>query len=285
MSTLLILPAFIAVFTVAYFTIPKVKYFIKCAVYVFNFLFVSLGSFVIILISKLTPYPQDGSVIRTVFSRYWQLVSGFSSIEIEGEEYLELDGKGTRPCVFMYNHQSSLDMLMICTFMPKKCIILCKKSLKKYPFLGQYLQITGAYFIDRKNSTSAIDTMKKAAVYIKKHSLAVSIAPEGTRSNFNTPDLLPFKKGGFHLAIQAQCPIVPIVIPNYPTSGVYDASKCSYEGGKLKIKVLPPVSTDGLTADDVNDLVEKVRNQMLETLKELTEENRLLNNPGPKKSN
>eukprot|EP00833_Pecoramyces_ruminatium_P006007 jgi/Orpsp1_1/1180039/evm.model.c7180000071930.1 len=138
MGLFAIFSAFIAVFTVAYFTIPRVKYYIKCAVYVFNFLFVSLGSFIIILISKLTPYPQDGSVIRPVFSKYWQLISGFSSIEIEGEEYLETDGKGTRPCVYMYNHQSSLDMLMICSFMPKRCIILCKKSLKKYPFLGQY---------------------------------------------------------------------------------------------------------------------------------------------------
>jgi len=78
--------------------------------------------------------------------------------------------------------------------------------------------------------------MKKAAQYIKKHNLAVSIAPEGTRSNFTTADLLPFKKGGFHLAVQAQCPIIPIVIPNYPTAGVYDAKNRTYEGGKLKLK-------------------------------------------------
>ncbi|ORX75283.1 acyltransferase-domain-containing protein [Anaeromyces robustus] len=279
MSLLLIFSIIIAILAVAYLTNIRVKYYIKCVVFIFNFLFVSLGSVIIILISKLTPYPQDGSVIRPVFSKYWQIISGFDSIEIEGDEYLDADGKGTRPCVFMYNHQSSLDMLMICSFMPKKCILLCKKSLKKYPLLGQYLQITGAYFIDRKNSASAIDTMKEAAQYIKKNKLAVSIAPEGTRSNFKTPDLLPFKKGGFHLAIQAQCPIVPIVIPNYPTAGVYDASKFNYNGGKLKIKVLPPIPVDGLNADDVNDLVEKVRNQMLDTIKELSEENRLMNLP------
>jgi len=179
--------------------------------------------------------------------------------------------------------------------------------------------------------------MKEAAQYIKKNKLAVNIAPEGTRSNFKTPDLLPFKKGGFHLAVQAQCPIVPIVIPNYPTAGVYDSSKYNYNGGKLKLKgnyyyfilllfyiiyiiiiktyiykyiiiiqyniyniniinfiftllkqhnkiVLPPISTEGLTADDVNSLLEKVRNQMLETLKELSEENRLLNLPKSEKS-
>jgi len=284
MSLLIVLSVVIAILAVAYFTVPLAKYYIKCAVYVFNYLFVSLGAVVIILISKLTSNPQDGSVIRPVFSKYWQKVSGFDSFEIEGEEYLEPEGKGVRPCVFMYNHQSSLDMLMICSFHPKRSIILCKKSLKKYPLLGQYLQITGSYFIDRKNSASAIETMKEAAQYIKKHKLAVNIAPEGTRSNFLTPDLLPFKKGGFHLAVQAQCPIVPIVIPNYATAGVYDYSKRTYNGGKLKLKVLPPISTEGLTAEDVTPLVEKVRGQMLETLKELTEENRLMNLPESEKA-
>jgi len=283
MGFLIILSAIVAIIAVAYFVSPVARYYIKCCVYIFNYLFVSLGGVVLILLSKLTSNPQDGSVIRPVFSKYWQKMSGFD-VEIEGEEYLEINGKGTRPCVFMYNHQSSLDMLMICCFYPKKSIMLCKKSLKKYPLLGQYLQVTGSYFIDRKNSASAIDTMKDCAKYIKEKKLAVNIAPEGTRSNFKTPDLLPFKKGGFHLAIQAQCPIVPIVIPNYPTSGVYDGSKLSYNGGKLKLKVLPPISVEGLTADDVNSLVEKVRNQMLETIKELSEENRLMNLPKSEKT-
>ncbi|ORX44129.1 acyltransferase-domain-containing protein [Piromyces finnis] len=284
MCCLLILSAITAILTVAYFYVPIVKYYIKCGAFIFNYLFVCFGAFIIILVSKFTSNPQDGSVIRTVFSKYWQRVSGFEDIEIDGKEYLEVDGKGSRPCVFMYNHQSSLDMLMICSFFPKKSIILCKKSLKKYPILGQYLTITGSYFIDRKNSSSAIETMKEAAQYIKKNKLSVNIAPEGTRSNFKTPELLPFKKGGFHLAVQAQCPIVPIVIPNYPTAGVYDSSKRSYDGGKLKIKVLPPVPTEGLTSEDVNSLLEKVRNQMLETLKELSEENRLMNLPKSEKS-
>jgi len=113
MGCLLVLSAIVAIIAIAYFYVPRVKYYIKCVVYIFNFLFVSLGAVVIILISKLTNNPQDGSVIRTAFSKYWQRVSGFESVEIEGEEYLDVDGKGTRPCVFMYNHQSSLDMLMM----------------------------------------------------------------------------------------------------------------------------------------------------------------------------
>ncbi|OUM69147.1 hypothetical protein PIROE2DRAFT_3043 [Piromyces sp. E2] len=113
MGCLLIFSAIVAILAVAYFCVPIVKYYLKCVVYIFNFLFVSLGSVVLILISRVQGKPKDGSVIRTVFSKYWQRISGFESVEIEGEEYLEIDGKGTRPCVFMYNHQSSLDMLMM----------------------------------------------------------------------------------------------------------------------------------------------------------------------------
>lgn len=80
-------------------------------------------------------------------------------------------------------------------------------------------------------------------------------------------DLLPFKKGAFHLAIQAQLPILPIISEGY--SHIYDSSKRSFPGGELEIRVLDPIPTTGLTADDVNDLMEKTRNLMLKHLKEM----------------
>jgi len=80
-------------------------------------------------------------------------------------------------------------------------------------------------------------------------------------------DLLPFKKGAFHLAIQAQLPILPIVSQGY--SHIYDSSKRSFPGGELEIRVLEPIPTKGLTTDDVNDLMDKTRNLMLKHLKEM----------------
>ncbi|KAF9895513.1 1-acylglycerol-3-phosphate O-acyltransferase, partial [Lobosporangium transversale] len=93
------------------------------------------------------------------------------------------------------------------------------------------------------------------------------IFPEGTRSRLDSADLLPFKKGAFHLAIQAQYPILPIVSQGY--SHIYDSSKRSFPGGELEIRVLEPIPTTGMTVEDVNDLMEKTRNVMLQHLKEM----------------
>ncbi|KAF9198926.1 1-acylglycerol-3-phosphate O-acyltransferase, partial [Podila verticillata] len=93
------------------------------------------------------------------------------------------------------------------------------------------------------------------------------IFPEGTRSRLDTADLLPFKKGAFHLAIQAQLPILPIVAEGY--SHIYDSARRSFPGGELEIRVLEPIPTIGMTADNVNELVERTRNVMLQHLKEM----------------
>lgn len=79
--------------------------------------------------------------------------------------------------------------------------------------------------------------------------------------------MLPFKKGAFHLAIQAQLPVLPVVSVGY--SHIYDSSKRSFPGGELEIRVLEPISTKGMTAEDVNSLMERTREVMLKHLKEM----------------
>jgi lysophosphatidate acyltransferase len=70
-------------------------------------------------------------------------------------------------------------------------------------------------FIDRANRATARAAFDDAAAHMRREKQSVFIFPEGTRSYATKPDLLPFKKGAFHLAIQAQVPIVPIVVANY----------------------------------------------------------------------
>lgn len=80
---------------------------------------------------------------------------------------------------------------------------------------------------------------------------------------------MPFKKGAFHLAVQAQVPLVPVVCENY--NRLFDG-KTRFEGGTIRIRVLPPVETTGTNKDNINDLVEKVRTQMLDALKQMDRE-------------
>lgn len=108
------------------------------------------------------------------------------------------------------------------------------------------------------------------------------IFPEGTRTLFETPNMLPFKKGAFHLAVQAGVPIVPVVCENYWRlyhKGVFDSgvlkvkgelceniwsNPCSNERGVCE--VLPPIPTTGLTSADVGELAIRTRDQMVQTL-------------------
>ena len=76
--------------------------------------------------------------------------------------------------------------------------------------------------------------------------------------------LLPFKKGAFHLAVQAQVPIVPVVCANY--DNVLNMKKRRFRPGTIDVTILPPISTKGLTAQDVDSLVEKTRKVMLDEL-------------------
>ena len=143
----------------------------------------------------------------------------------------------TRPAVFVGNHQTELDVLMLGHMFPKYCSVTAKRSLKNVPFLGWFMALSGSIFIDRKNSKDAREAMQGAANEIRAKRQSVYIFPEGTRSYTKDPVLLPFKKGAFHLAVQAGVPIVPVVVANY--SHVLYIKDFVFNSGKIPIKGRP----------------------------------------------
>jgi lysophosphatidate acyltransferase len=143
----------------------------------------------------------------------------------------------TRPAVFIGNHQTELDVLMLGCIFPKYCSVTAKKSLKSVPFLGWFMALSGTVFIDRANSSSARHAMTGAAEEIQRDRQSVYMFPEGTRSYAKEPMLLPFKKGAFHLAVQAGVPIVPVVVANY--SNILYVQGWKFISGKIPIKGSP----------------------------------------------
>ena len=91
---------------------------------------------------------------------------------------------------------------------------------------------SGAVFIDRGNNTTAVESLKAAGDFMKKHVTCLWLFPEGTRSMRRHHDLLPFKKGAFHAAVQAGVPVTPVVCENYWR--LYH--KGHLESGVLKIR-------------------------------------------------
>lgn len=148
---------------------------------------------------------------------------------VEGEEHLS-----TRPCVLIGNHQSELDVLLLGTIFPQYCAVTAKSSLKRVPFLGWFMALSGTVFIDRSDRQSAVKAFEGAAEEMRRERQSVFIFPEGTRSYAAGPELGAFKKGAFHLAVQAGVPVVPVVCANY--WGVLSVRERRFRGGRIPVK-------------------------------------------------
>ena len=163
-----------------------------------------------------------------------------------------------------------------------------KKELQWTPLLGQFMTLSGAIFVDRGNNARAVQSLRAAGEAMKARETSLWMFPEGTRSMRAQPDLLPFKKGAFHLAVQAGVPIVPVVCENYwrlYRKGVFESGVLKIKGAGSSIPplmlnlltsyvhsmiVLPPISTADLTTDDVPALAARVRELMLAALREIS---------------
>jgi len=156
-----------------------------------------------------------------------------------------------RPCVFVSNHQDSLDVFSFGKIVPKRTVSLGKKSIKYIPFFGQFYWLAGNILIDRKNTRKAVSTMGEAAEAITKRDTSVWIMPEGTRSKGR--GVMPFKKGAFFTAIQAQCPVVPVAV----SSNYLNVNLSKFKAGHIWFRILPAIETKGLKSSDAGALAMK----------------------------
>ena len=118
-----------------------------------------------------------------------------------------LDPNGTY--IFMSNHVSNLDPPLLIPLIPGRSSVLAKKEIWRIPILGKALDLAEIVPVERSNRDSAINSIRRAGE-VMRHHIHMTIFPEGTRS----PDgqLMPFKKGPFHLASETGFPIVPVTI-------------------------------------------------------------------------
>ncbi|HEV8269341.1 MAG TPA: lysophospholipid acyltransferase family protein [Thermoanaerobaculia bacterium] len=169
------------------------------------------------------------------------------------------------PAILVGNHQSNLDIVVYGTIFPPGAVAIGKKELAKIPLFGWFFAGTGNILVDRQNRESAFRTIRTAAERIQKEKLSVWMFPEGHRNQ--KAELLPFKKGAFHLAIAAQVPVVVVV--SEPIGTVLRAKRLLVRPGTIRIRVLPPIPTEGMTEKEVDELIEKVRAAMQSTRDDL----------------
>ncbi|MEQ8311751.1 MAG: HAD-IB family hydrolase [Sphingopyxis sp.] len=179
-------------------------------------------------------------------------------LEVEDERHLW----SSRPCVFIFNHQSKADVMILAKLIRRDMGGVGKKEIRDIPILGKLMEWGGTVFVDRADGKSAIKAMEPLVDAIREEGKSICIAPEGTRSL--TPKLEPFKKGAFHLAMQAGVPIVPIVIHN--ATDVAPKNEFVMRPATVRVTVLPPVDTAKWSVKTLNAHVRDVRNMFLRTL-------------------
>jgi len=239
---------------------PTGRYYVRVGLYIGTLTVVAAWG--VVVAAALSVVGRRFDVNYVVARSFYAIASRVLDIkvEVEGEDYME-----TRPAVYMSNHQSMVDVLMLGRIFPMQASIMSKKEMQWTP-LGGFMAMSGTVFVDRGNNAKAVQSLAAAGDAMKQRKTSLWMYPEGTRHSQREPSMLKLKKGGFHLAVQAGIPIVPVVTENY--WNLYH--KGIFNPGIIKMKVLPPIPTSGLSAEDVNDLATRVRNQMIEVLVEIS---------------
>ena len=177
-------------------------------------------------------------------------------VEVENRERLE----AFRPCVIVGNHQSFLDVVTFGSIFPRRTVSAGKREIGRIPIFGWFYRLSGNLIIDRSDARQARDSLEAAAEAMRAEKIAVWFMPEGHRNT--GPELLPFKSGAFRLAVATPAPILPIVAE--PLGAICDTKRRLARAGTLRVRVLDPVPTEGLTPRDVPVLVASVRAAMQE---------------------
>lgn len=229
------------------------------ATYVAVSLYVLIAAPVGMLLAILLRWKSLLYVLGHIGVRLALLTSGIT-FRVRGRERLPLD----RAAVYCSNHQSNVDPPVLFEALHPRMHILYKHEIDQIPLLARAFRLGGFIPVDRRNREASLRSIENGARSIQSGN-SFLIFPEGTRSR--TDELLPFKKGGIHMAILAQAPIVPIAIRG---------GRAAMERGSWLIKpvvidivVGTPVETAGMSADDRDRLITVVRAQIEQMLREL----------------
>jgi len=181
-------------------------------------------------------------------------------LRLSGIRY-EVSGRGHVPAgravVFCANHQSNIDPPVLFDALHPRLHVLYKAELSRLPLLGRVFRIGGFIPVERQNREHAIASIGRGAESLRAGN-SFLIFPEGTRSR--TGALLPFKKGGFIMALQAQAPIVPVAI----SGGRAAMTKGSaiLRPVRVRIRIGEAVETAGRTVEDRDAVIAEVRGRI-----------------------
>ncbi len=215
-----------------------------------------------VVISFISPGENKIHKVANIWATILLKLSGVR-VEVEGVENILTD----RPHIFMANHQSDFDILIVLAHIPGQFRWIAKKELFKIPIFGKAMRNAGYIEIDRQRHQDAMKSLEEAAQKIRDGKSVVTF-PEGTRSKDGT--IKPFKQGMFYLAIQSGVPIIPISIIG--ANKIMPKRSLLVKPGRIRMIIARPVDVSTYTIETRWELIDKVKGIIVE--------NFARNNPG-----
>ena len=200
---------------------------------------------------------QAANLATSVGSDVSLALAGVRINVVSGEENLW----SHRPAVFIFNHQSSMDVPILANLVRRDFTGVAKKEAARDPRFALIGYVAQVAYVDRGNTAQAKAALAPAVERLRQ-GISLAMSPEGTRSA--TPRLGRFKKGAFHVAMQAGVPIVPIVIRN--AGEVMWRGSFLIRPGTVDVTVLPPVPTRGWRVEDVGRHAADMEKRFRDTL-------------------
>lgn len=201
--------------------------------------------------------PENNQAYARLFGGIARWIMGIR-LEVENPERIApLYGKSY---VMLVNHQHALDIATLAAVLPKRILVIGKREVLFIPIWGFMFAAFGNLLINRANRTQAVQALQGLIPVILRKRAGVFIFPEGTR-NKTLQGLLPFKRGGFHLAHEARAPILPVVSSSLAPA--LDKAR-GFRRVTIKIKVLELISTQDFP--DLTTCMQVTREKMLAAL-------------------
>lgn len=202
-------------------------------------------------------FSRDGNALHLI-ARWWaNSILWVSRVKVTVSGAEKLDPQ--QSYIYMANHQSNADIPLLLGRLPVQFRWLAKAELFRIPIFGRAMRGVGYISLDRSNRKSAFESLNRAARTIR-NGTSVLIFPEGTRSRDGR--ILPFKKGGFVLAVDSGVPIVPIIIRG--TQAIIPKGHFMIRPAPVTLEILAPVETAGYTRKTKDALLEHIRSILID---------------------